>query len=150
MDWYAGSVRHQKRDRHLAVVRITGELTGRFIFFVPLSVVPLCIALLASARRAALCYATTALVLLALVPRLLDVSRGVQASRAGQSALPEQIVLASDCVRRLDARPSWRGGGQRRGYGTVASGTRRLTDLASPRTSPSRTVTGTGGVSLNR
>jgi hypothetical protein len=86
---------------------VTDKLTGRFIFFVPLSVVPLCIALLASARRAALFYVTTALILLALVPRLLDVSRGVQASRAGQSALPEQIALASDCVRRLDARPSW-------------------------------------------
>jgi hypothetical protein len=86
---------------------IMDKLTGRFIFFVPLSVVPLCIALLASASRAALCYATTALVVLALVPRLLDVSRGVEASRAGQSALPEQILLASDCVRRLDARPAW-------------------------------------------
>ena len=35
-----------------------------------------------------------------------------------------------------------------RSYGTVASGTMRLTALGSPLTSPSRTVTGTGGVSL--
>gem|GEM_PF-6135536 len=36
------------------------------------------------------------------------------------------------------------------GYGTAASGTSRLVALASPFTSPSSTVTGTGGVSLKR
>jgi len=35
-------------------------------------------------------------------------------------------------------------------YGVTDSGTRRVTALASPRTSPSRTVTFTGGVSLKR
>lgn len=39
---------------------------------------------------------------------------------------------------------------RRPGYGTVASGTKRLTALASPLTSPSSTVTGTGGVNLKR
>jgi hypothetical protein len=37
-----------------------------------------------------------------------------------------------------------------RSYGTTVSGTTPLTDLALPRTSPSRTVTGTGGVSSKR
>ena len=46
-------------------------------------------------------------------------------------------------VRRSAAPPA-------DGYGTPASGTRCLTALASPLTSPSRTVTGTGGVSLKR
>jgi hypothetical protein len=36
------------------------------------------------------------------------------------------------------------------GYGTAASGTMRLTALASPLTSPSRTLTGIGGVILKR
>ena len=41
-------------------------------------------------------------------------------------------------------------GGRMPRYGTVASGTMCFTALALPRTSPASTVTGTGGVSLNR
>ena len=37
-----------------------------------------------------------------------------------------------------------------RSYGATFSGTTLLVALALPRTSPCRTVTGTGGVSLNR
>jgi hypothetical protein len=89
------------------VTYITDKLTGRFLFFVPLTLVPLCIALLASGKRAALCYGVTALAVLTLLPRLLDVSGGVQSSRAGRVALPEQIAHATDCVRRPDALPTW-------------------------------------------
>jgi hypothetical protein len=89
------------------VTYITDKLTGRFLFFVPLTLIPLALALLASNRYRTLAYVTTALILLAGVPRLFDVSGGVQASRDGRIALPEQLAFAMDCVQRPDGAPSW-------------------------------------------
>ncbi len=89
------------------VTYITDKLTGRFVFFVPLTLVPVALALLASGKRPALFLACAALIELAGVPRILDLARGVQASHDGLAARPEQLALENDCVRRPDAHASW-------------------------------------------
>jgi len=90
------------------VTQITDKLTGRFVFFVPLTLVPAAISVLAWTERPSLLLAASGLTLLAAVPRVLDLSHGIQTSRDGLHAAPDQIALASDCIRRADALPSWK------------------------------------------
>jgi hypothetical protein len=115
----AGNLPLAPRARRTLWDQVDGK-TGRFLFFVPLTLIPLALALLASGKRPALSYATTALILLAGVPRLCDVYGGVQGSRDGQRALPRQLasplivcVGATDC-RRGRVRRAPRSGCHRR------------------------------------
>jgi len=90
------------------VTHITDKLTGRFVFFVPLSLVPAAVALLARTERPWPLLAASGLTLLAAIPRLLDLSHGVLTSQDGLSARPEQTALAGDCIRRADSLRSWK------------------------------------------
>ena len=66
---------------------------------------------------------------------------------AGTLSAPPAAGKAAAVIQRADTA-WWLS--DTRAQGTADSGTSRLTALASPLTSPSRTVTGTGGVSLKR
>lgn len=89
------------------VTYIADKLTGRFIYFVPLSLVPIAMSLLATSTRPRWLFAASALVLLAEIPRVLDLTRGIQYSHDGLRARTAQIVRATDCIRRPDSLPSW-------------------------------------------
>ena len=78
---------------------------------------------------------------------LLNMGRWIGTNRANANPASFAAAVCTTCAACVTCanqmmRPSR--------YGTAASGTMRLTALASPLTSPSRTVTGTGGVSLKR
>lgn len=93
---------------------ITDKLTGRFLFFVPLTLIPALISVLgASVRlrqrsRRVVFWGSCALLVLAFMPRLLDLSHGVARSSEARDARPEQLLHATDCLRRPDGARTFR------------------------------------------
>jgi hypothetical protein len=89
------------------IVYIVDNLSGRFLFFVPLALVPVALVAAARARRPWAVLAASTLCLIAQAPRISELGVGLRLSADGRTARPEQMLRAEDCVQRPDGAPTW-------------------------------------------